>query len=101
MTNLISNAIRFTPVRGSIRCKVEKSGSFALFSIADNGIGISQENISKIFDKFFQVSSPLNTGGTGLGLSICKEIVRAHGGSIWVESEPENGSTFYFTLPLA
>jgi two-component system, NtrC family, sensor histidine kinase KinB len=101
MTNLISNAIKFTPSQGTINIKAGRTGNFVQISVEDNGIGIPYEFQKKIFDKFFQVASPLNTGGTGLGLSISKEIVRAHGGSIWVESEPNKGSTFYFTLPLA
>jgi NtrC-family two-component system sensor histidine kinase KinB len=101
MTNLISNAIKFTPRRGEVKIKAAKTGNFIQISVEDNGIGIPQEFQKRIFDKFFQVASPLNTGGTGLGLSICKEIVRAHGGSIWVESEPDKGSKFYFTLPVA
>jgi NtrC-family two-component system sensor histidine kinase KinB len=101
MTNLISNAIKFTPLNGTVKIKAQKTGNFIQISVEDNGTGIPHEFQKKIFDKFFQVSSPLNTGGTGLGLSICKEIVRAHGGSIWVESEPDKGSVFYFTLPVA
>lgn len=100
MTNLISNALRFTPNAGNIIIKAIKTGNYVQISVADNGIGIPYEYQDKIFDKFFQVASNLNTGGTGLGLSISKEIVRAHGGTIWVESEPGKGSTFYFTLPI-
>ncbi len=100
MTNLLSNALRFTPKDGKILIKAIKTGNYVQISVADNGIGIPYEYQNKIFDKFFQVASNLNTGGTGLGLSISKEIVRAHGGTIWVESEPGKGSTFYFTLPI-
>jgi NtrC-family two-component system sensor histidine kinase KinB len=100
MTNLLSNALRFTPKGGTINITAIKTGTYIQISVADNGIGIPYEYQNKIFDKFFQVASNLNTGGTGLGLSICKEIVRAHGGTIWVESEPGKGSTFYFTLPI-
>lgn len=99
MSNLISNAVRFTPEGGKVKIQAIESGAFVQFSVEDDGIGIPYEYQKKIFDKFFQVASPLNTGGTGLGLAICKEIVRAHGGTIWVESEPGKGSTFYFTIP--
>lgn len=99
LTNLVSNATRFTPAGGRIDLKAIQLGKYVQFSVTDNGIGIPYEFQNKIFDKFFQVASPFNTGGTGLGLAICKEIVRAHGGTIWVESEPDKGSTFYFTLP--
>lgn len=100
LTNLISNAIRFTPTGGKITVKVELLGKYVQVSVADNGIGIPTEYHNRVFDKFFQVASNYNTGGTGLGLAISKEIVRAHGGSIWVESVFGEGSTFYFTLPL-
>jgi NtrC-family two-component system sensor histidine kinase KinB len=70
-------------------------------SICDDGAGIPYEYQSKIFDKFVQVKSSKAPEGTGLGLAICKEIVRAHGGTIWVESTPGEGSTFTFTLPIA
>jgi NtrC-family two-component system sensor histidine kinase KinB len=100
MTNLLSNALKFTSKDGHIVIKAIKTGTYIQISVADNGIGIPYEYQNKIFDKFFQVASHLNTGGTGLGLSICKEIVRAHGGTIWVESEPGKGSTFSFTLPI-
>lgn len=101
LTNLLSNALRFTPKKGEILIKAIKAGEFAQISVTDNGIGIPYEFQNKVFDKFFQVASPLNTGGTGLGLSISKEIVRAHGGTIWVESKPGKGSTFFFTLHVA
>jgi NtrC-family two-component system sensor histidine kinase KinB len=68
--------------------------------VRDDGPGIPKEYQSKIFQKFVQVKGQ-QTGGTGLGLAICKEIVRAHGGAIWVESSPGQGSTFTFTLPVA
>lgn len=100
LTNLVSNALRFTAQGGSIAVKAELLGKFVQISVADNGIGIPSEYHNRLFDKFFQVASQLNTGGTGLGLAISKEIVRAHGGSIWVESVFGEGSTFYFTLPL-
>ena len=69
-------------------------------SVSDDGEGIPYEYQSRIFDKFVQVKDK-NGAAAGLGLAICKEIVRAHGGAIWVESEPGQGSTFTFTLPVA
>jgi len=101
LSNLLSNALRFTPRHGHISISVKKTGHYLQFGVEDSGIGIPYEYQNKIFDKFFQVASPQNTGGTGLGLSISKEIVRAHGGTIWVESEPGLGSKFFFTLPYA
>jgi signal transduction histidine kinase len=71
--------------------------------VADEGIGIEPYQLERIFDRFYQAdsASTREVGGSGLGLSICKAIVQAHGGNIWAESRPQQGSTFYFTLPLA
>jgi NtrC-family two-component system sensor histidine kinase KinB len=99
LTNLISNALHFTPQGGIIRLKAEVFGPFVQISVSDNGPGIPYEYQSKIFDKFVQVKSNHILGGSGLGLAISKEIVRAHGGTIWVDSVPGAGSTFTFTLP--
>jgi signal transduction histidine kinase len=79
-------------------------GGMVQISVRDNGIGLTQENKDRIFERFYRVDtgSARRTEGTGLGLAICRGIVEAHGGQIWVESEGRNkGSTFYFTLPLA
>jgi len=99
--NLISNAVKFTE-SGSIRCaaSVAQSGEIQV-SVTDSGIGIAASDQPKVFEKFKQVGDTLTDKpkGTGLGLPICKEIVEYHGGRIWVESEPGNGSTFTFTLP--
>ncbi len=113
MNNLLSNAYKYTPEGGHItvesRTIVEPPPSsedgeespFVLVSVADTGVGIPPEDRHKIFTKFFRADHPevQKVPGTGLGLSITKSIVEVHGGRIWVESEPEQGSTFYFTLP--
>lgn len=99
LTNLISNALRYTDSGGYILLSAEQLSNQAYISVSDNGEGIPYEYQSKIFDKFVQVKNEKSIGGSGLGLSICREIVRAHGGTIWVESEPGKGSTFTFTLP--
>lgn len=101
LTNLIANALRYTPAGGHILLFAEQVGPQVHLSVADNGAGIPYEYQSKIFDKFVQVMSDKAAGGSGLGLAICKEIVRAHGGTIWVDSTPGEGSTFTFTLPVA
>jgi NtrC-family two-component system sensor histidine kinase KinB len=98
LTNLISNALHYTDKEGSIRLSAEQLGLYVHVSVSDNGPGIPFEVQSKIFDKFVQIKSDKALGGTGLGLTICKEIVRAHGGTIWVDSTPGEGSTFTFTL---
>jgi NtrC-family two-component system sensor histidine kinase KinB len=101
LTNLISNALRYTSAGGHIELKAEPAGSKMHLSVQDDGEGIPYVYQSKIFDKFVQVAGKKSIGGSGLGLAICKEIVRAHGGSIWVDSIPGIGATFTFTLPLA
>jgi signal transduction histidine kinase len=101
LLNLVSNAIKFTEAgRVSIRAKVE-DGSF-LVTVSDTGVGIAPEHQVRIFEEFQQVdsSSTRRKGGTGLGLAIAKRIVELHGGRIWVDSTPGQGSTFAFTLPL-
>lgn len=100
LTNLVSNALHFTPRGGNIQLTAEAFGPFVQISIRDDGPGIPYEYQSKIFDKFVQVKSHNALGGSGLGLAICKEIVRAHGGTIWVDSVPGAGSTFIFTVPI-
>lgn len=100
LTNLISNALHYTDSGGNIRLSAEQLGPFVHVSVSDNGPGIPYEIQSKIFDKFVQIKSDKALGGSGLGLTICKEIIRAHGGTIWVDSIPGEGSTFTFTLPM-
>jgi NtrC-family two-component system sensor histidine kinase KinB len=101
LINLIGNAIRYSKPGEKIKVFVTNHSDAVYVSVADNGAGIPIEYQSKIFDKFVQVKGDSESGGTGLGLAICKEIVKAHGGTIWVESEPGKGSIFTFTLPYA
>ncbi len=100
LTNLISNALRYTDNGGKIRLSAEQLGPYVHVSVSDDGPGIPYDVQSKIFDKFVQIKSDKALGGSGLGLTICREIIRAHGGTIWVDSVPEKGSTFTFTLPI-
>lgn len=99
ITNLLGNAVRYTDKGGWIKLKSDVSGDWAFISVMDNGAGIPFEYQSKIFDKFVQLKNK-ETQGSGLGLTIAKEIVRAHRGTIWVESKVHEGSTFTFTLPI-
>ncbi len=99
MTNLVSNAMRYVEKNGQIRLKAALFGTNIHISVQDDGPGIPLEYQSKIFQKFVQVKGRAS-GGAGLGLAICREIVKAHSGTIWVDSEPGKGSTFTFTLPL-
>ncbi len=98
LTNLVSNALRYVGRGGHISLLGHRIGPHVHLSVRDDGPGIPPEYQSKIFQKFVQVKGR-EAGGTGLGLAICKEIVRAHGGAIWVESSAGQGSTFTFTLP--
>ncbi len=100
--NLLDNAIKYTPEGGRVIISAtEKDQGEIEFSIQDNGIGIPKEDIPRIFERFYRVDKGRSQelGGTGLGLSIVKHLVQAHGGRVWVESQPGEGSAFYFTLP--
>jgi len=99
LTNLVSNALRYVRKGGHIQLMAHRIGPNVHLSVRDDGPGIPSEYQSKIFEKFVQMNGR-DAGGTGLGLAICKEIVRAHGGAIWVESSSGQGSTFTFTLPV-
>ncbi len=101
LTNLIANALRYTELGGHVCVSAEHLADFVYFSVTDDGAGIPFEYQSKIFDKFVQVRNDQAASGSGLGLAICREIVKAHGGIIWVESVPDQGSTFTFTIPVA
>lgn len=101
MRNLISNAIKFTEREGEIRIQAEEDTDHICISVSDTGIGISAENIRKLFriDESYTTKGTDKEEGTGLGLILCKEFVEKHGGKIWVESDLGKGSTFKFTLP--
>ena len=97
-TNLLSNAIKFTPQNGSITISVQPLENEVQVAITDTGPGISDENLHRVFDRFWQAKNTKKLG-SGLGLSIAKGIIDAHGGKIWVESQLGQGSTFKFTVP--
>ena len=103
LTNLIGNAIKFSPRGGEIVVAAEREGSHVTFRVQDQGRGIPEEKLEAIFGRFQQVDSSdsRQKGGTGLGLAITKTIVDRHGGRIWVESEVDRGSVFRFTIPAA
>jgi NtrC-family two-component system sensor histidine kinase KinB len=100
LTNLLDNAVKFTPKEGHITLSVEKAGEEIQFAVSDTGRGIPPESLRRVFDRFVRLENDKAIKGTGLGLSFCKVAVEAHGGHIWVESELGHGATFYFTLPL-
>jgi signal transduction histidine kinase len=102
LRNLVENAVKYSPDGGPVTVAVEQTQEWLLVSVSDEGLGIKPEDVDLIFERFYQAdsASTRRVGGSGLGLSICRAIVEAHGGTIWVESEPGSGSTFSFTLPL-
>lgn len=103
LTNLVSNAVKYSPEGGSIRIGGRAEDEFAICYVADQGIGIASEEQQRIFERFYRVDNRLRreTQGTGLGLYLAKAIIEAHGGRISVESQVGRGSRFLFTLPLA
>ncbi|RYD79919.1 MAG: PAS domain S-box protein [Sphingobacteriales bacterium] len=100
ISNLINNAVKYSPGGGDIDVKCASSDRDVTCSIKDKGIGIKAEDIEKLFDRYYRVESNHTISGFGIGLYLSAEIVRRHNGKIWVESEPEKGSTFYFNIPL-
>ncbi len=100
-TNLLLNAIKYTPENGRVTVSVKNENDFAVVEIADTGIGIPANQLGKVFQEFFRASNAreVERDGTGLGLSIAKYVVERHNGKIWVESEENNGTKFWFTLP--
>jgi signal transduction histidine kinase len=103
LRNLVSNGIKFTNSGGEINILTEQTASFLTVTVSDNGVGIKPETINNLFDisKKVTTAGTSNEKGTGLGLMLCKEFIERHGGKIWVESVPGEGSDFKFTLPLS
>jgi two-component system phosphate regulon sensor histidine kinase PhoR len=100
LVNLIHNAIKFTPPNGEITVAAEEKEKFVIFSIKDTGVGIPEEDLDRIFERFYKADRARSSGGTGLGLSISRHLVESHQGKIWVESIQGKGSTFFFSLPI-
>ena len=100
ITNLVHNAIKFTPPQGQVTVTASAAGNEVTISVRDTGVGIASEDLPRIFERFFKADRARSGGGTGLGLAIAKHIVQAHGGRIWVESRRGEGSTFFVSLPL-
>ncbi|MDD5093311.1 MAG: ATP-binding protein [Dehalococcoidia bacterium] len=102
LTNLVENAIKFSPGGGTVTITGEVSGKNALVAVVDRGIGIPVDEQERVFERFYRGkdSSVTRSQGTGLGLYICKTLIEAHGGRIWVESQPGIGSRFIFSLPI-
>jgi signal transduction histidine kinase len=102
MYNLVDNAIKFSYENGLVKIGARKKGDMLEITVKDTGIGIKPEDQSKLFKPFSQVDSFLSKQfqGTGLGLSLVKQIVRLHGGYVWFRSNPGEGSTFAFVIPI-
>ncbi|MDE3164315.1 MAG: PAS domain-containing sensor histidine kinase, partial [Acidobacteriota bacterium] len=102
LSNLLDNAIKYTPAGGEITLGARPAGNMVEFFVRDTGIGIPPEDLPRLFERFYRVDKARSRelGGTGLGLSIVKHLVAAHNGTIRVESAPQKGSTFFFTLPV-
>jgi len=96
--NLLDNAIEYSDVQPTVRVTAERNGTDWIVSVEDEGIGINPEQQEEIFEVFQRGHSRSEGNGTGIGLALCERIIERHGGDIWVESEPGEGSTFSFTL---
>jgi two-component system phosphate regulon sensor histidine kinase PhoR len=103
LQNLLDNAVQYTPTGGKIGVLARAKGHDVIFTVIDNGIGIPESDLERIFERFYRVDSARSreAGGTGLGLAIARHIVDAHGGRIWVESAIGQGSRFHFSVPSA
>ncbi len=98
VTNLVHNAIKFTPAGGHVTVSARSIENEVIFSVQDDGVGIPADDLSRIFERFYKADRARSGGGTGLGLAIAKHIIQGHGGRIWAESVEGEGSTFYFSL---
>ncbi|HWQ88858.1 MAG TPA: ATP-binding protein [Desulfitobacteriaceae bacterium] len=98
--NLLDNALKYSDADSKIVVSIRQQGEQLEIAVANRGSGIAETDLSKVFDKFYRLSSPLQVSGTGLGLAICKGFVEAHGGKIWAENNKLGGVTITFTLPL-
>ncbi len=99
--NLLTNAIKYSPDADNVQLNLEQQNDTVTVSVKDTGIGIAQQSLNKIFDKYYRVEEhAVNFQGLGVGLFISYEIIQRHDGKLWAESEPGKGSTFYFTIPL-
>jgi len=102
ITNLVENATKFSAEGSQIEIEAKFNAGNVIISVEDHGIGMPPEVVSNLFNRFYQAKEVVSgkTQGTGLGLTICKGIVEAHGGKIWVESQPGKGSKFSFSIPV-
>ncbi len=100
LVNLVHNAIKFTPAGGAVTVAARRDGAAVSVSVSDTGIGIHEEDLERVFERFYKADRSRTSPGTGLGLAIVRHVVQLHGGRVWAESRPGAGATFTFTLPL-
>jgi two-component system phosphate regulon sensor histidine kinase PhoR len=101
LLNLVHNAVKFTPVGGTITISAQPDGVFVEFRVKDTGVGVSPDDLPRLFERFYKADRARRSQGTGLGLAIAKHIVQGHGGSIWAEPNQYQGTVFVFRLPVA
>ena len=101
ISNLLSNAVKYAPHHKEIEVRCLIVNDMAQVSVRDNGMGINQEDIEKLFERYYRVQNNHTISGFGIGLYLSAEIIERHNGQIWAESELGKGSTFYFSLPLS
>jgi signal transduction histidine kinase len=100
LSNLVNNAVKFAPPGSVIEVELDQIDEYIQISVADTGPGVPPDEQEHIFDKFYSANKDKALAGAGLGLFICRELIRLHGGQIWVEDRPNGGSRFCFTLPI-
>jgi signal transduction histidine kinase len=101
VTNLLSNALKFTPAGGTVTIRTRQDGASAVLEVADTGVGIPADDLPRIFDRFWRGQSAAQTSGSGIGLAIAAELTVAHGGTLTAASEPGAGTRLTLTLPAA
>jgi signal transduction histidine kinase len=101
ITNLLTNALKLTPAGGRVAISTERSGSDAILRVTDTGVGISAEDLPRIFDRFFRGQQAAQISGSGIGLAVAAELAQAHGGRLAAASEPGHGTQVTLSLPSA
>jgi signal transduction histidine kinase len=101
VTNLLGNALKFTPAGGAVTIRTRQDGSRAVLEVADTGIGIPADELPRIFDRFWRGRAAAQTSGSGIGLAVAAELARAHGGTLTAASRPGEGTCLTLTLPRA
>ncbi len=100
LSHILDNAIRYSPANSPISIRAKANGHYVEITVADRGIGIAPEDLTRVFDKFYRVGRPEQANGTGVGLAICREVLAAHGGSIRADNRKGGGTVVTMTLPL-